>query len=336
MLKIDMHTHILPAELPNFAQKFGYGDFIRLQHRRAGYADMMKGDVFFREIEQNCWDETLRIQQYAAFQTQIQVVCTIPVLFSYWAKGRDCLELSQFLNDHIAALVEQQPRHYIGLGTLPMQDTELAIKELERCKAIGLRGVQIGTNVNQLNLNEVQFYPIFAACAALDMSVFVHPWEMMGESDMKRYWLPWLVGMPAETTRAICAFIFGGIFEKLPHLRVNFAHAGGSFIPTIGRIEHGFNCRPDLVALDNPQNPRDYIGKFWIDSATHDPQLFQYILSIVGDEKITLGSDYPFPLGDLEIGSFLEKLNLSQKTLENIFYKNTLDWLGIKISDIVT
>ncbi len=323
-----MHTHILPEKLPNFAQKFGYGDFIQLAHRRAGFADMMKGDVFFREIAQNCWDPRLRIDEYAQHATQIQVVCTVPIMFSYWAKPSDGLELARFLNDDLAQLVHDFPEHYIGLGTLPMQDTELAIRELERCQSIGLRGVQIGSNVNQRNLSEPAFFPIFAACQALNMPIFVHPWEMMGEADTKNYWLPWLVGMPAETTRAICSLIFSGVMERLPDLRFNFAHAGGSFFSTIGRIEHGFKCRPDLVAVDNLVNPRNYIGNFWVDSATHDPQLFRYILDMVGDEKITLGSDYPFPLGDLEIGHFLTEMNLSQKTIENIFFKNTLAWLG--------
>jgi aminocarboxymuconate-semialdehyde decarboxylase len=135
--------------------------------------------------------------------------------------------------------------------------------------------------------------------------------------------------MPAETARAACSLIFGGVLERLPQLRVNFAHAGGSLIPTIGRIEHGFNCRPDLVAIDNPVNPRDYLGRFWVDTATHDPQLLAYIIDVVGADKITLGSDYPFPLGDLEIGAFIPKMGLPEATVERIFYKNTLNWLNI-------
>lgn len=115
--------------------------------------------------------------------------------------------------------------------------------------------------------------------------------------------------------------IFGGVLERLPELRVCFAHAGGSLIPTIGRLEHGFNCRPDLVAIDNPITPRHYLGKIWVDSATHDPQLFRYILEVMGEDKVCLGSDYPFPLGDLEIGSFIEKLGLSEETMEKIFTK---------------
>jgi aminocarboxymuconate-semialdehyde decarboxylase len=329
MLKIDTHTHIIPKKLPNWAEKFGYGDFIYLQHHKKGFAKMMRGNQFFREIKENAWNPKLRIEEYARFNTQVQVVCTIPVMFSYWAKPMDGLDVSRFLNDHIADLVEKYPKNYVGLGTIPMQDTELAIKELERCKKIGLLGIQIGSNINDLNLNEDRFFPIFEACEKLSMAVLVHPWNMMGMKSMQRYWLPWLVGMPAETSRAICSLIFGGIFERLTSLRVNFAHAGGSFLGTIGRIEHGFICRPDLVAIDNPVNPRTYLGKFWVDCITHDSLMLEYVLKLQGSSRIALGSDYPFPLGDLEIGRFIEEMTIADSVKEDIFCNAPLSWLGI-------
>lgn len=324
-----MHTHILPERLPDFAKKFGYGDFIHLVHHKPGFARMMKGDKFFREIEANCWDPKLRMEEYEQHGTKTQVVCTVPVMFSYWAKPQDCLELSRFLNDHIAGLSEQYPGRYLGLGTVPMQDADLAIQELQRCKEIGLLGIQIGSNINDKNLSEPEFFPIFQACQDLGMAVFVHPWNMMGFHSMEKYWLPWLVGMPAETSRAICSMIFGGVFERLPALRVNFAHAGGSFLPTIGRVEHGFRCRPDLVAIDNDKPPSNYLGKFWVDCITHDLKILQYILELVGSDKVTLGSDYPFPLGDLSIGAFIEESDLPEGTRQAIFRDNTLDWLGL-------
>lgn len=331
-----MHTHIIPKDLPNFAERFGYGDFIFLQHHKPGFAKMMRRNQFFREIGENCWNPELRIKEYDKYNTQVQVICTIPVLFNYWARPDDGLITAQFLNDHIASVVAKYPKNYIGLGTVPMQDPDLAIQELKRCKNdLNLPGVQIGSNINDENLNEEKYFPFFEACQQLGMAVLVHPWNMMGQKNMPSYWLPWLVGMPAETARAICSFIFGGIFEKLPKLRVNFAHGGGSFLPTLGRIEHGFNCRPDLVAVDNPINPRAYLGKFWVDSITHDPILLEYILKMVGSSRITLGSDYPFPLGDLEIGKMIEDMGMGQDDLENIFSGATLDWLNLKKDSFV-
>ena len=335
MLKIDMHTHILPKTMPNWTEKFGYGKFIHLESNADGSANMMQGGNFFRRIVENCWDESLRIKEYEQFNTQVQVVCTIPVMFSYWANPKDCAELSRFLNDHIAELVQQYPKHYIGLGTIPMQDTEEAIKELERIKSLGLVGIQIGSNINDKNLSEDEFFPIFEACSRLGLAVMIHPWQMMGFDSMKKYWLPWLVGMPAETSRAACSMIFGGILERLPKLRVCFSHAGGSFLPTLGRIEHGFNCRPDLVAIDNQVNPREYVGKFWVDSITHDIDALKYILNMQGSKRVCLGSDYPFPLGDLEIGKFIEKSDLSKTQIEDIFCNATLEWLELDINNFL-
>lgn len=330
MLKIDMHTHIIPKIMPNWTEKFGYGKFINLVHNADRSADMMQGGQFFRRIQENCWNEELRIAEYEQFKTQVQVVCTIPVLFSYWAKTEDCVELSRFLNDQIADLVAKYPKNYIGLATIPMQDTEAAIKELERAREIGHVGIQIGSNINDENLSEERFFPIFEACERLGMAVMIHPWQMMGFDSMKKYWLPWLVGMPAETSRAACSMIFGGILERLPNLRVCFSHAGGSFLPTLGRIEHGFNCRPDLVAIDNLVNPRDYLGKFWVDCITHDIDALKYILKLQGSKRVCLGSDYPFPLGDLEIGKFIEDSDFNKETIEDIFSHSTLEWLDLK------
>jgi len=335
MLKIDMHTHILPKMMPNWTEKFGYGKFIHLESNADGSANMMQGGNFFRRIVENCWDESLRIKEYEQFNTQVQVVCTIPVMFSYWANPKDCAELSSFLNDHIAELVQQYPKHYIGLGTIPMQDTEEAIKELERIKSLGLVGIQIGSNINDKNLSEDEFFPIFEACSRLGLAVMIHPWQMMGFDSMKKYWLPWLVGMPAETSRAACSMIFGGVLERLPKLRVCFSHAGGSFLPTLGRIEHGFNCRPDLVAIDNQVNPREYVGKFWVDSITHDIDALKYILNMQGSKRVCLGSDYPFPLGDLEIGKFIEESDLSKTQIEDIFCNATLEWLELDINNFL-
>jgi len=337
MFKIDSHTHILPPTMPNWTNKFGYGNFIWLQEsEKSGLADMMKGNTFFRTIEENCWDENIRIKDYEKFNTQVQVVCTVPVMFSYWAKAKDTLELSQFLNDHIANLQAKYPKNYVGLGTIPMQDTDLAIQEMERLKHdLNIPGIQIGSNINDLNLSEAQFFPIFEAAERLDMSIMIHPWEMMGFSSMEKYWLPWLVGMPAETSRAIASLIFSGTLEKLPNLKVMMSHAGGSFIPTIGRLEHGFNCRPDLVAIDNKVNPREYLGKFWVDCITHDIDSLKYIVDRVGSEKVCLGTDYPFPLGDLEMGKFIEESDMNPKDIENIMNKSTLDWLGLKMEQFL-
>ena len=179
-------------------------------------------------------------------------------------------------------------------------------------------------------MNAPELFPVFQACAEMNMAVFVHPWEMMGQEKMQKYWLPWLVGMPAETSLAICSMIFGGVLERLPNLRVAFAHGGGSFPATIGRIEHGFDSRPDLVAVDNKINPRKYLGKFWLDSLTHDTPMLDYIIKLVGANRVALGSDYPFPLGENEPGKLIKATNYSDEVKEKLLHVSALEWLGLK------
>ena len=327
-MKLDIHTHIMPDNMPNWVKKFGYGDFIHLEHRNCK-ACMMKGDKLFREVEENCFDYKVRLKEMKETDVNVQVLSTIPVLFNYWAKPEDGMETSRFFNDHIADTVAKNPKNFIGIGTVPLQDVDLAIKEMERCVAeLKMPGLEIGSNINGKNLGDKSFFPFYKRAEELGCSLFVHPWEMMGEQQMQQYWLPWLVGMPAETSRAICSLIFSGVFENFPKLRVAFAHGGGSFPLTIGRIEHGFNVRPDLVAIDNPVNPRNYIGKFWIDSLVHDEKAMKYILEVMGEDFICLGSDYPFPLGEHRPGSLIESMNLNVEIKEKVLFKNAINWLG--------
>ena len=331
MLKIDVHTHILPKDIPTWKEQFGYGGFVTLEHHQPCCARMLKDDgKFFREVEDNLWSAERRIEECDAQAVDVQVLSTVPVMFGYWSKAEDCAETSRFLNDGIAEIVGAFPRRFIGLGTVPMQNTKLAIEELERCKQIGLVGVQIGTNVNQLNLGEPQFFDFFAACENLGMAVFVHPWEMMGESEMQKYWLPWLVGMPAETSRAICSLIFSGVLERLPNLRVCFAHGGGAFPATVGRIEHGFLVRPDLCAVDNAVNPREYLGRIWFDSLVHDAAMLRFLIESAGADKVALGTDYPFPLGEDVAGNLIESMAFNEETKAKLLHGAALQWLNLK------
>ena len=328
---IDIHTHILPKDLPDLEKKFGYGGWIRLDHNSNGTANMIKDGEQFRVVKCNCWDPVARLDDCQESGVSLQVISTIPVMFSYWAQPKHTYLLSRLLNDDIANVVQNNPKRFVGLGTIPMQDEKLAVKELERCiQDLRFPGIQIGSNINGKNLSSQKFFPIFEAAADLGSCIFVHPWNIMGKNQMEKYWLPWLVGMPAETSRAICSMIFSGIFEKLPNLRVAFAHGGGAFPATIGRIQHGFDSRPDLCAIDNNVDPTDYLGKFWIDSLVHDFDMLEFLLKKVGNKKIALGSDYPFPLGEKMPGLLIKNSNLSKTTKENLLYKNALDWLAIK------
>jgi aminocarboxymuconate-semialdehyde decarboxylase len=329
-MKIDLHTHILPEKWPDLRDRYGYGGFVLLEHHAPGRARMMSDGNCFREIESNCWDPARRIDEFSRHGVRMQVLSTVPVMFSYWAKPEHALDLSRLLNDHIAEVVRRHSAHFAGLGTLPMQAPELAVRELERCvRQLGLPGVEIGSHVNDWNLDEPALFPVFEAAERLGAAVFVHPWDMLGRERMQRYWLPWLVGMPTETCLAICSILFGGVLEKLPRLRICFAHGGGSFPGTVGRIEHGFQVRPDLCATNNAKGPRTYLGKFYLDSLVHDADALRTLIREVGAERVALGSDYPFPLGEAVSGELIESMSdLTEPVKRRLLAETALEFLG--------
>src|SRR5207253_9219660 len=306
---LDVHTHLLPPELPRWSP-------IRLERVSECRARMLReAATVCREIESNAWDATQRLRECDDAGVGVQVLSTVPVLFAYQLPPQRGQDLARLLNDSIASLCREHPRRFIGLGTLPLQSPDLALRELDRCIGeLGLAGIEIGSHVNAWNLSDPALFPVFARAAGLGAAIFVHPWDMMGEERMQRYWLPWLVGMPAEVSLAICSLIFGGVLERLPALRIAFAHGGGAFPATIGRIVRGFEARPDLCAVSNDVSPREYLRRIYVDSLVHDPLTLRYLLDLMGPDRIALGSDYPFPLGEARPGELIDSCGFPKET----------------------
>ena len=328
MRSIDIHTHVLPPSLPRWTES--EPGFIRLRPVDAERCRMLRDDgSLFREVGRNTWDGETRLRECDAAKVGVQVLSTVPVMFSYWAKPALGNDFARYLNDELAKVCSGNPRRFVGLGTLPLQAPDLAVREIERCMALGLRGAQIGSHVNDWNLSDPALFPVFARAAELGAAIFVHPWDMMGEARMRKYWLPWLVGMPAEVSLAICSVIFGGVLERLPSLRIAFAHGGGAFPGTLGRIEHGFECRPDLCAVVIDKCPSTYLGRFYVDSLVHDARALRLALDVFGPERVALGSDYPFPLGEARPGSLIESLEFEPETKRRLLQGTALEWLGI-------
>jgi aminocarboxymuconate-semialdehyde decarboxylase len=333
-MKIDIHAHILPKSWPDLRARYGYGGFVSMEHPTGcnACARMMRDGQLFREVDSNLWDPDRRIEECDAHHVDVQVLSTVPVMFSYWAKPEHTDDLSKLLNDHLATVVQAHPKRFAGLATLPMNAPQLAAAELARCvRELGLCGAQIATHINGTNLDDEQFYPVWEVAQDLGAAIFIHPWDMMGASQMPRHWLPWLVAMPAETSRAICSLMMGGVFDRFPNVRFAFAHGGGSFPGTIGRIAHGFEMRPDLCQTQTTTPPVEFLKRFYIDSLVHDRRALEFLVELFGPSQIALGTDYPFPLGELEPGRLIETTrSLNPEVKERLLSGTALEWLGLE------
>ncbi len=328
--RIDIHTHILPPTWPDLRARFGYGGWPQLESLGPRRARIVIDGRSFREIDDDCWDPAVRLEDCDRTGVQLQVLSTVPVMFGYDKPAADATEVARLLNDHLAEVVAARPDRFAGLGTVALQDPDLAIAELERCVTqLGLEGVQIGTHVGDRNLDDRAIEAVLAAADSLGAAVFVHPWDMLAPERMTRHWLPWLVGMPAELALAIASVVLGGVLDRHPDLRLLFAHGGGAFPGLLGRVEAGFHARPDLAATATETEPREAVRRIYVDSLTHDPDALRFIAGVVGEERVALGTDYPFPLGEAVPGATIEALTeLSETTRERMLSGTALAFLG--------
>ncbi|MFJ7664458.1 amidohydrolase family protein [Lysinibacillus sp. NPDC097162] len=332
-MRVDFHTHIIPEDIPNFVEKFGGERWPTLEKTCTCGANIMVAGQVFREVTDQVWSPEKRIQDMDAEGVDIQVLSPIPVTFSYWAEAHAAEEMACIQNDFIANTVKQYPKRFIGIGTVPLQDVEVAIREMDRCiHELGLKGIEIGTNVNGKNLDDPAFTAFFEMAERWEVPLFIHPWETLGKDRMPRHNFMYTVGMPSETALAAASLINGGVIEKFPKLKVCFAHGGGSFPYILPRLDQGWKVWPHLRLTSKP--PSYYAKNFYFDSLNYDPLNLQYLIDRFGADKIVMGSDYPFLLREIPPGKIVdETLRLSEEQRRDILGRNALAFLNIEIKE---
>ena len=300
---IDIHSHFFPETWPDLAERFGTPDWPWLRHLGDGKAMVMVGEKDFRPIYSACWDVDKRLEEMDRDGVDIQVICATPVLFAYGRPAEQAADCARIFNDAALEMCGRAGGRLEALAQVPLQDIDLSCREVERAMADGHRGVQIGNHVGPKDLDDAGLVTFLHHCADLGAAVLVHPWDMMTDGRMKQYMLPWLVAMPAETQLSIVSLILSGAFERLPRsLRLCFAHGGGSFAFLLGRVDNAWRHR-DIVRKDCPNPPSSYVDRFSVDSAVFDDGALKLLTDVMGPERIMMGTDYPFPLGEQSMGS---------------------------------
>jgi aminocarboxymuconate-semialdehyde decarboxylase len=301
-----------------------------MRHNGDGSAMLMVGESEFRPVTAACWDAAVRLEAMDRDGVDVQIMCATPLLFAYQRPAPQALECARIFNDAAREICAADPRRLKSLCQVPLQDTDLACAELTRAMRDGHLGVHIGNHVGARELNDEGIITFLQHCAAEGAAVFVHPWDMMAAERMPRYMLPWLVAMPAETQLSILWLILSGAFERLPRsLKLCFAHGGGSFPYLMGRVDNAWRNR-DIVREDCPRLPSSYVDRFCVDTAVFSGDALEFLVRAVGEERVMLGSDYPYPLGEQRVGSLIRaQHSLPAATRAKLLRDNATRFFGL-------
>jgi aminocarboxymuconate-semialdehyde decarboxylase len=326
---VDMHTHFFPPITREEAAGLDPDRAPWLETRPDGTGQIMTGAKPFRPVQAPLWDAAVRIEQMDRDGIDVQVFCATPVMFGYAYPIERAAPWCERMNDRALEFAARAPQRLKPLAQVPLQDIDAACREASRAKAAGHFGVQIGNHMAERDLDHETLVAFLHHCGREGIAVLVHPWDMMGGERMKKWMLPWLVAMPAETQLGILSLILSGAFERLPpSLKICFAHGGGSFAFLLGRVENAWHHR-DIVRQDCPHPPSHYLHRFSVDSAVFDARALRLLVEVMGEEHVMLGSDQPFPLGEQRVGMLLRESDFAGHAKRRMMGANAVEFFGL-------
>jgi aminocarboxymuconate-semialdehyde decarboxylase len=311
ILRVDFHTHVFPKELPPLAARYGDQRWPRLEPDGPDAVNIILGSTVYRRITHHAWSIARRLEDMDRESVDIQVISPTPITFGYWGDARATAELSRYQNDFVAGLVSENPRRFVGLGTVALQDTDSAIAEMVRARnELKLAGIEIGASLAGAGLHTAALRPFFKAAAELPCPLFIHPTNepFSVPESFKRAALPGLyqtVGMPAETAFAAGTLILGGVMSELPALRICLAHGGGPLCWVAPRMGY-FWEHTQSPAARLPANPLEIVRSFWADTLTYDVGDLILLGTRIGADKLMVGTDYPFDAREVPPGAVLD------------------------------
>ena len=317
MAVIDIHSHFFPLMDAGYRAMAEAEGLPWLRDDGAGRGMIIAGGQPFRPVDDILWNPARRVEALDEQGIDLQILCATPIMFGYSLPAAAATASASRFNDALLAFCQHAPRRMKPLAQVPLQDIDASCAEASRAMAGGHLGVQIGNHMGLRNLDDAGILTFLSHCADIGAAVLVHPWDMMARERMTKYMLPWLVAMPAETQLSILSLILSGAFERLPRqLRICFGHGGGSFAFLLGRVENAWKYR-DIVREDCPNPPSSYVDRFFVDSAVFDEGALRLLVEVMGEDRVILGSDHPFPLGEQDIGALVKghgDLTMAQKT----------------------
>jgi aminocarboxymuconate-semialdehyde decarboxylase len=327
---IDVHTHVVPRGWPDLTAECGGSDWpwLRIDSERA--AMIMVGETEFRPVGAECWDADTRLSDMDADGVDVQVISPTPVFFCYDRPSTQAVKVSRIFNDLMLEVAACGWDRLVPFCQVPLQDPDAACAELDRCLAAGHVGVEIGNHVGDRDLDDEGVVTFLQHCAHVGAPVFVHPWDMPGGPRLNRWMARWLAGMPAETHLSILALILGGVLDRVPpSLRLCFAHGGGSFPFWLGRADNAWHRRGNLVRGRSEQPPSQYLDRFSVDSVVFEPAALRLLVDTMGEDRVMVGSDYPYPLGERPVGQVVRKADfLTDDQRTKLLSTNALLFLG--------
>lgn len=321
---VDVHTHVVPPGWPDLGAP---GD-PWLRRDSVSTATIMLGDREFRRITDACWSADTRLADMDADGIDVQVVLPTPVFFGYDRTTGDAARIAGIFNDLALEVCAQAPDRLLPFCQVPLQDADAACAELDRSIRNGHRGVEIGNHVGDADLDSTGVIEFLQHCASLDVPVFVHPWDMAPSVRLDEWMLQWLVGMPAESQLSLLRLALSGAFDRLPPtLRIGFAHGGGSFAYWLGRADNAWHQRRDLVGASSQQPPSHYASRVYVDSVVFTEPALRVLIEAHGPDRVLVGSDYPYPLGERPAGGVVRGSALAEDVREGILRGNALRFL---------
>ena len=327
---VDIHTHFVPEQFPAMGDRPGGDRWPQMNRVDAHTGQVMISGRNFRTVTDECWSVEVRLKDMDEVGVSRQAVSVMPELLTYWAEAPHARDFGRHLNEGIMALVQQAPDRFSGLGMVPMQDPDLAAKELTNVKALGMVGVEIGSNVGGLPIGDPRFLPFFEEAARLGMAVFVHSFHplgserLVGPGTLDNY-----IGFPLDQAFAMASLITGGVLERCPNVRIACSHGGGGFAMVLPRLTHGWRITKALQeAL--PRTPEEYARQLYYDTLVYDPRAVRYLLELVGADRLCVGSDYPFGIRERPPGKALSEVqDLPAAEREAVQTRNALRFLGL-------